>query len=347
METKRRSDAWLGFQLVPALLLFATGCFTKPHPDIAKLTCQGDQQCPVGYACKVKGVPGGCCKDGDQTCGLTGDAAAADVFSVDLHPTTETGSDNSSGGGDSAGSGDASLVMDQAAGDAGGFGDTGSSGGAGGLGGATASGGAGGSGGATASGGAGGSGGSSTVARLDGSVPDTISALPDSQLVTVPDAPPADVPPDLPAPDAPGTCSADKDCPSQTPLCLGDRCAKCAGDSDCIGRTGPACAASGLCVACTTNQHCKGVAATCNTTSNQCVGCVSRNDCAGSCQTCTAGACTAVKSQDDPGVCAGTCDAAGACKSKQGQTCKAATDCVGGMPCADGLCCSTACTGSC
>jgi len=150
-----------------------------------------------------------------------------------------------------------------------------------------------------------------------------------------------------PTPDAPGTCSTDKDCPAQAPLCLGYRCAKCAADSDCVGRTGPACAPSGLCVACTANTYCKGAAATCNTTTNQCVGCLTRADCSGACQTCTGGVCTAVQNQDDPGVCPGTCDSTGACKAKQGQTCQTATDCTGGLPCSDGYCCNSACGGSC
>ncbi len=76
-------------------------------------------------------------------------------------------------------------------------------------------------------------------------------------------------------------------------------------------------------------------------------GCIKRSDCAGACQTCTNGICTAVKNHDDLGFCAGTCDATGACKSTQGQTCNLASDCAGGIPCADGYCCDKACAGSC
>lgn len=60
--------------------------------------------------------------------------------------------------------------------------------------------------------------------------------------------------------------------------------------------------------------------------------------------------CVAAKSMDDPnGRCAGTCDAAGTCKGKQGQTCNTvAAGCVSGTTCSpDGYCCNTACTGSC
>jgi hypothetical protein len=155
---------------------------------------------------------------------------------------------------------------------------------------------------------------------------------------------------DASTPDAPGTCSVDTDCPAQSPLCLGNKCAKCATDADCVGRTGPACAASGLCVGCTANKYCTGVAATCNTATSQCVGCVQRSDCAGACLTCTNGACTPVKGQDDSStsMCAGTCDSAGTCKSKKGQTClTVAAGCVAGTTCADGYCCDKACTGSC
>ena len=105
-----------------------------------------------------------------------------------------------------------------------------------------------------------------------GAVPDAapVASLPDAPLANLPDAPPVGSPPDVSIPDAPipdapiadaravdapGTCAADKDCPAESPLCLSNRCAKCAGDNDCTGRTGtPVCAASGLCVACTSGS---------------------------------------------------------------------------------------------
>ena len=176
-----------------------------------------------------------------------------------------------------------------------------------------------------------------------GSPPDTLPA-------DRPDAP-VDAPPIGPTVDATGSCSTDKDCSSQSPLCLGNRCAKCSSDNDCTGRTGTlACATSGLCVACTANKHCTGAAGTCDTATNQCVGCVKRSDCGGVCQTCSSGGvCTALKGQDDPGVCAGTCDSTGTCKSKQGQTCQTAGGgCAAGTTCSpDGVCCDRACMGSC
>ena len=187
------------------------------------------------------------------------------------------------------------------------------------------------------------------------SLPDTAPAsVPDAPPASPPDGPPVSPPdariPDAPIVDAAGSCSTDKDCSPQKPLCLGNQCAKCSGDSDCTGRTGtPACAASGLCVACTANSYCTGVAGTCDTATNQCVGCVTRSDCAGQCQTCTNGVCKAVKSQDDPGVCAGTCDSTGACKSRQGQTCQTAGGgCAAGTTCSpDGVCCDSTCNQAC
>jgi len=269
-------------------------------------------------------------------------------------PTSNGGSGVDSGSGGSSGTVDSSVAGSGGSSTGGSsVADSGVGGGGGGAGGVTASdasanGGsnAGGSSGAgrtsdaSASGGssAGGSSGAGSGGNIGGGVAGSGG--------TGPDAAP-DVPPDVPAVDAPGACSADKDCTSPAPLCLGNRCTKCAGDSDCAGRAGPACAASGLCVACTSNKHCTGTAGTCNPATNQCVGCVSRSDCTSACQTCTSGVCVAVKGKDDPGFCDGTCDPAGTCKRKQGQTCQKTTDCAGGLPCADGYCCDRACTGSC
>ena len=95
------------------------------------------------------------------------------------------------------------------------------------------------------------------------------------------------------------------------------------------------------------DKYCTGVAARCDTTTNQCVGCVTRSDCSGACHTCSAGVCTSITNQADPGFCPGACDSTGACKATQGQTCQTATDCVGALYCADGYCCHSACSGSC
>lgn len=68
----------------------------------------------------------------------------------------------------------------------------------------------------------------------------------------------------------------------------------------------------------------------------------------GSCQSCTSGSCSPVTSGEDSDTCTGssTCDATGACKTKVGQPCTATTPCLGGN-CVDGVCCDSACNGSC
>ena len=73
--------------------------------------------------------------------------------------------------------------------------------------------------------------------------------------------------------------------------------------------------------------------------------------CSGACQTCASppGSCTAVRGRDDTDTCTGTstCDAAGLCKLKNGQSCSAGAGvCASGF-CADGLCCDRACSGGC
>ena len=188
----------------------------------------------------------------------------------------------------------------------------------------------------------------------DAPAPDTLApSVPDAPAPGGPvDARSTDAPPTGPTVDAAGTCSTDRDCSPQSLLCLGNRCARCGVDNDCTGRTGtPACnITSGLCVACTANKHCTGAAGTCDTATNQCVGCVTRSDCAGACLTCSSGGvCTAVKNQDDPGVCSGTCDSTGACKSKQGQSCQTvAAGCAAGTTCSpDGVCCNSTCDQAC
>lgn len=72
--------------------------------------------------------------------------------------------------------------------------------------------------------------------------------------------------------------------------------------------------------------------------------------CSGTCKACIAGtgACLPVQSADDPDTCTGgnTCDAAGSCKKKNGQTCAAGAECDSGH-CTDGFCCNNACSGVC
>ena len=73
--------------------------------------------------------------------------------------------------------------------------------------------------------------------------------------------------------------------------------------------------------------------------------CCIDKDCGGICQRCALNhACIPATDQEDPnGRCSGTCDAGGACKSKQGEPCtsSSATGCLSGASCVDGVCCST------
>lgn len=160
--------------------------------------------------------------------------------------------------------------------------------------------------------------------------------------------------------------------------------ATCDGTScgfSCGGSTPKKCDSAGICIAssgCCSNTDCPtnagGQTGTCDTGTHTCnyactgstksctsggatvciptSGCCTNSDCTGTCQTCDTGThtCVAAKNMDDPnGRCVGTCDASGACKSKQGQTCNTtAGGCVSGTTCApDGYCCDMACTGSC
>ncbi|HEY5283051.1 MAG TPA: hypothetical protein VIM14_09700 [Polyangia bacterium] len=52
------------------------GCYDNPTTKVDSMICKTDQQCPVGYACKIPGVKGGCQKD--ET-GLDGGASEADA----------------------------------------------------------------------------------------------------------------------------------------------------------------------------------------------------------------------------------------------------------------------------
>jgi alpha-tubulin suppressor-like RCC1 family protein len=123
--------------------------------------------------------------------------------------------------------------------------------------------------------------------------------------------------------------------------------ASCCDDSDCAPQ-------GGKMGKCDTSTHVCGY--TCGTGTTPCngvcipsTGCCVESDCAGTCRACVNNACATVTSKDDADSCLGTCDATGACKSKQGQSCQTvAAGCVAGSTCApDGTCCNTACTESC
>jgi hypothetical protein len=259
--------------------LVAVGCFSTPSPDIANRICTTEQQCPVGYSCLAPGKAGGCCKPGTPCPTLSAsDGASLDMSPADMRVASETPIDT--GNGDTSGTvpGDAPLGIDQSADGAGGPVDANSPGGAdgaatGGVGGSIDASGAGAGGATTATGGVTGAGGNATTGgtMAQGGAGGTPDAGPLDDAL---DAPGRDVVPEA-NPDAPGSCGADKECPAQSPLCLANKCAKCAADSDCVGRTGtPACAASsGLCVACTADSYCTADPSKAFCVTNACVGC--------------------------------------------------------------------------
>lgn len=259
--------------------LVAVGCFSTPSPDIANRICTTEQQCPVGYSCLAPGKAGGCCKPGTPCPTLSAtDGASLDMSPADMRVASETPIDT--GNGDTGGTvpGDAPLGIDRSADGAGGPVDANGPGGAdgaatGGVGGSMDTSGAGAGGATTATGGVTGAGGNATTGgtMAQGGAGGTPDAGP---LDVALDAPGRDVAPEA-NPDAPGSCGADKECPAQSPLCLANKCAKCAADSDCVGRTGtPACAASsGLCVACTADSYCTADPSKAFCVTNACVGC--------------------------------------------------------------------------
>jgi len=281
----------------------AAGCGFNPHPQNGKLPCNSG--CPSGYVCRTS----------DNRCWLANTRFDSGLGDED-GPTAEAEGGVSTDGMDAKDVGDAE---DADSGDTGTSADTGGSsldapvgtGGAGGNGDADLDG-AGGSGGhpigGAGSGGLGATGGTSNAggtANLGGTVAQggasgtADAGLPDAPL----DAPVRDGPPQAP-PDALGSCSADQDCPAQSPLCLANKCAKCASDSDCVGRAGtPACATtSGLCVACTANGSCTADPAKAFCVSNACVGCNAAG--AGACSTRTDGKTTCATNGTVAGQCA-------------------------------------------
>lgn len=171
--------------------------------------------------------------------------------------------------------------------------------------------------------------------------PDVPAAQPDA-LTGWADTLPADTPPCNS-----GCCDNDQ-CGPDKPVCNGaDQCVGCKTDEDCAGRAMTACnVTTGACVQCTQSKPCTSPL-TCDLSKNRCVGCTTRGDCTGACLSCSDGSCVPVKNADDPTQCTGTCDSTGVCKAKRGQPCKAPSDCLDNMACADGVCCNRACTGTC
>ena len=140
---------------------------------------------------------------------------------------------------------------------------------------------------------------------------------------------------------ATGSCGACQTCNGTSPgMCTTasegstdpDTCptGKCWGGSCCTGCwSGAACPAG------------KGDSA-CGSGGAMCASC-------GTCQDCVGGSCTAVTSADDPDSCtdAATCNAAGVCKLKNGQTCDTNGALCATGNCVDGVCCTSASCGIC
>jgi hypothetical protein len=63
---KHRAAFSGGISFVVAAAVAVVGCFGRPSTNVATMTCQQDVDCLSGYTCKVKGVPGGCCKPDDR-----------------------------------------------------------------------------------------------------------------------------------------------------------------------------------------------------------------------------------------------------------------------------------------
>jgi hypothetical protein len=304
LDHSRFIHGWLALISVA----FVASCFSTPSPDIANRICTTAQQCPTGYSCLAPGKAGGCCKPGTLVCPvpLVSDAAGLEVSPGDLRLTSPMDTANSEGGG--ALPVDASLGIELGIDrpkdgpiDANGPGAPDGAA-AGGTGGSVDTSGTGGSDGSSAKGGNTGAGGISMTGgtSAQGGVGGALDAgLPDAPA----DAPIRDLAAEGPSADAPGTCSTDIDCPSQSPLCLAKKCAKCAGDSDCASRTAtPACAAgSGLCVACTANSYCTADLSKGFCVANACAGCSAAG--AGGCNGRTDGKTTCATSGTAAGQC--------------------------------------------
>ena len=307
------------FVLAAALFTVAfAGCLHSVNPNVDTIICQGDNNCPSGYVCAIKGQPGGCRKS------IGGTDGSGDV--TERPDGTSTGVDVvgrlDSMIVDMASGGDGAVVPDTAADLVIGGQDlpTGQPDGA-----------------------------SPSLPELQPDVtivPEIRDAALESRDAGM--GVPSDLPVDQPLACNGGCCSS-LDCPLTAPVCnSSNQCTKCGSDTDCSGRSATACnTTTGACVQCTKNAQC-GTTAVCDTSTNKCVGCTQRSDCPGACQTCSSGTCVAVKSADDASKCAGTCDSNGECKAKAGQKCDAvAAGCITGTTCADGYCCNRACTGTC
>ena len=78
------------------------------------------------------------------------------------------------------------------------------------------------------------------------------------------------------------SCSADSECPNETPVCGAGTCVVCGGENTCDGQTtrGNICRDDGQCVVCDTDQACSGPSSVCDMDSGTCRGCQAHDECA-------------------------------------------------------------------
>jgi len=86
-------------------------------------------------------------------------------------------------------------------------------------------------------------------------------------------------------PDAPGTCTVDRDCPSTLlPYCVSYRCVACRTSNECSNLAGtPFCSAANTCVSCAAAPAaagvCSGATPVCDSGSGRCVECTRNSEC--------------------------------------------------------------------
>ena len=326
--TKQKNRASLsgstGISFVAAAALAVVGCFGRPSTNVATMTCQQDVDCLSGYTCKVKGVPGGCCKPSDQNCGQLQDGAT---------PTGGTRSIMDSAT-DPAGTGGGPVLAEDARLGTGGAASLGGAGGsvtlddASGTGGAT----------------------SAPDAPVLSDAPDAPTTLPTGSVCMTGDQCSTSFCVD-------GHC-CDGKCDGNCESCVTGKCSftslprkACSGTGKCAGacdklntKTCTYPDSSTVCAA----QSCSGGQ---RTSKSSCDG-------QGNCPAQTPIACDSNQCLADNSDCSGTCLAAscGADKyctgstcatlKKQGDSCSDKSECSTGN-CVDGYCCDSACTGTC
>jgi alpha-tubulin suppressor-like RCC1 family protein len=329
-----------------ALATWAGGCLKLDAKD--GFPCSADRQCPSDYQCLTVNSKPGCYRagsaggNGGQTTGGAGGGAAGG------HAGGAGGIAAGGRGGSAGAASGGSTGSGGTAGAAAGTGGT--AGAAAGTGGAAGATGKGGAAGASAGGAGGGTITCNGSQHLCGS--SCVSNTSTDQCGT--SCLKCTAPTGGTAVCAEGAC--DFDCGTMKKCTVSMICVAsngCCDDTDCTanagGQTGTCDTGSHMCnYTCTGNtQACtKAGTTTCITKGT----CCNDTDCTGSCMQCNSShACVPATNGPDPaGHCAGTCDSAGACKSKQGQTCSATTGgCVDGTTCVDNYCCNSACTGAC